>query len=74
MKKIDVMGFSCPIPVVRTKKFIDENPDEILSVLVETTTSKENVIRLAKSRDYLVKWEKTGDEEFMLLLTPPGVK
>ncbi|NIN69442.1 MAG: SirA family protein, partial [Anaerolineae bacterium] len=34
MIEVDVRGFSCPIPVVRTKKAMDENPTEQLSVLV----------------------------------------
>ncbi|MCK4721832.1 MAG: sulfurtransferase TusA family protein, partial [Dehalococcoidia bacterium] len=28
MIEVDVRGFSCPIPVVKTKKAIEEHPDE----------------------------------------------
>ena len=71
MTEVDVRGFSCPIPVVRTKKAIEENPKEILTVLVESAVSKENVSRLAQSKGYSTKVEEVEDG-FRLLLTPPG--
>jgi tRNA 2-thiouridine synthesizing protein A len=48
---------------------MDENPKEILTVLVETEVSKENVSRLAQSRSYSVKEEKVSGE-YRLTLTP----
>ena len=71
MTEVDVRGFSCPIPVVRTSKAIDENPDEIVTVLVESAVSKENVSRLAQSQGYSIKVEETSDG-YRLVLTPPG--
>ena len=71
MTEVDVRGFSCPIPVVKTKKAIEENPGEVLTVLVETEASRENVSRLAQSRGYSVKVEGVADE-YRLVLTPPG--
>ena len=71
MIEVDVRGFSCPIPVVKTRKAIEEHPDEVLVVIMETAVSKENVSRLARSKGYTVKAEKAGDD-FHLHLTPPG--
>ncbi len=71
MVEVDARGFSCPIPVVKTKKAMDENPEEILTVLVETAVSKENVSRLASSRGYSIK-EETISGEYRLTLTPPA--
>ena len=71
MSEVDVRGFSCPIPVVRTKKAMEENPKEVLTVLVESAVSKENVSRLAESQGYSVKVEETSDG-YRLLLGPPG--
>ena len=71
MIEVDVRGFSCPIPVVRTKKAMDEHPDDQLSVLVETAVSKENVSRLAESRGYSVEIGEAEDG-FRVLLSPPG--
>ena len=70
MVEVDVRGFSCPIPVVRTKKAIETHEDEPLVVLVETAVSRENVSRLADSKGYSVEVEETEDG-FRLLLIPP---
>jgi tRNA 2-thiouridine synthesizing protein A len=69
MVEVDVRGFSCPIPVVRTRKAMEQNPKEILTVLVETAISKENVSRLAESQGYSVKIDEVSGE-YRLTLTP----
>ena len=71
MKEVDVRGFSCPLPVVKTKKAIEENPGQSLMVLVESAVSKENVSRLAHSKGYSVRVEELADG-FRLLLHPPS--
>ncbi len=71
MVEVDVRGFSCPIPVVKTKKAIEENPNEPVTVLVESAVTKENVSRLAQSKGYSVKVEEVSNE-YRLVLTPPG--
>ena len=71
MVEVDVRGYSCPIPVVRTKKAMEQNPQETLTVLTETATSKENVSRLAQSQRYSVKVEEVSGE-YRLTLTPSG--
>ena len=70
MIEVDVRGFSCPIPVVRTKKAIDANPGQPIIVLVETAVSKENVSRLASGRGYTVEVGE-ADDGFKLTLKPP---
>jgi tRNA 2-thiouridine synthesizing protein A len=69
--EVDVRGYSCPIPVVRTKKAIEENPGQPLTVLVETAASKENVSRLAQSKGYSVKVEQVSDG-YKLQISPSG--
>lgn len=71
MIEVDARGYSCPIPVVRTKKAIDEHKDSPLAVLVETAVSRENVSRLAASRGYSVEVEEIEDG-FRLVLSPSG--
>ena len=71
MTEVDVRGYSCPIPVVKTKKAMDENPEDTLTVLVETQVSKENVSRLAEGRGYAVEAEEVSGE-YRLTLTPPA--
>ena len=69
MTEVDIRGFSCPIPVVKTKKAMDENPRDVLTVLLETEVSKENVSRLAESRGYKVE-EEDMSGDYRLTLTP----
>lgn len=71
MIEVDVRGFSCPVPIVRTKNAMEENPTEPLSVLVESAVSKENVSRLAKSRGYSITVVDVEDG-FRVVLSPPG--
>ena len=71
MIEVDVRGFSCPIPVVKTKKAIEENPEDTITVLVESSVSKENVSRLAESRGYSIEVEEVSGE-YRLVLSPSG--
>ena len=48
---------------------MEENPEAVLTVLVETEVSKENVSRLAESRGYSVRAEEVSGE-YRLTLTP----
>ena len=70
MVEVDARGLGCPIPVVKTKKAMEADPDEQIAVLVETAVAKENVSRLARSRNYSVQVEETAGDEYRLLLTP----
>ncbi len=69
MIEVDARGFSCPIPVVKTKKAIDENHGAQITVLVDSAVAKENVSRMAESHGYTVKSEGIKDG-FRLLLSP----
>ncbi|MBM3132955.1 MAG: SirA family protein [Chloroflexi bacterium] len=69
MIEVDARGLSCPIPVVRTQKALDEHPQETVAVLVDSNVPKENVTRLAASKGYSVETEKTADG-FKLTLKP----
>jgi len=69
--EVDVRGFSCPIPVVKTKKAIEQNPGEPVTVLVESAVSKENVSRLAESKGYSVKVEEVEDG-YRIIISPSG--
>jgi len=60
--KIDCCGLACPEPVINTKKSLEILPDDsILEVLVDSTASKENVIRFAKNEGLTVSDETTED-------------
>lgn len=70
MIEVDVRGFSCPIPVVKTKEAMEKNPGEPLEVLVDTEVSKENVTRLAEGKGYSVQVRRMAGNEYRLKLTP----
>ena len=64
---VDARGLSCPIPVIRTKKALDAQPDELV-VLVDAQVQVENVTRMAKSKGYVVKEVKKEDDTFRILI------
>jgi tRNA 2-thiouridine synthesizing protein A len=66
-KKVDARGFSCPQPVILTRRAIQEGQFPI-EVLVETVTSRENVRRASEKLGCRVKVEEMGDE-FKLTVT-----
>lgn len=53
MNKLDVRGLSCPVPVLRTKKAIDDGATELL-IMGSSQVSKENVNKLAVSQGFTV--------------------
>ncbi len=67
--EIDVRGLSCPVPVVRTRKAMEEHPGEELTVSADTRTTCDNITRLAKSNHYNITVNEEGDD-FILELTP----
>ena len=44
MIEVDVRGFVCPIPVVKTQKAIEQHPNEEISIMVDNAAAKENAI------------------------------
>jgi len=66
-KKVDARGFSCPQPVIMTRRAIQAGEFPI-EVLVETVTSRENVRRASEKLGCQVQVEEMG-EEFKLTVT-----
>jgi len=70
MTEVDVRGLSCPIPVVKTKQAMEKNPSDEITVLLDSNVSKENVTRLAKSKEYSVDVQDVSNDEYKLTLKP----
>lgn len=51
MKKINTCGMSCPQPVLMTKKALATEPD-VLEIVVDNDTAKENVLRFIDQAGY----------------------
>ena len=56
MRKVDALGLECPIPVVKTKKALEE--DDVVEVLVDNDTSVKNLEKMAKQKEYGFKVDK----------------
>jgi selenium metabolism protein YedF len=69
MKQIDCRGLSCPQPVIRTKKALDERKNEPIKVLLDNHGSLQNVKRFASSQGCDVVITE-GDGVFELVIKP----
>ncbi|MDP3014194.1 MAG: sulfurtransferase TusA family protein [Candidatus Subteraquimicrobiales bacterium] len=56
--ELDLRGLSCPIPVAKTKRALEENPSSEVIALVDNAVARDNVARLAKSKGYAVELEE----------------
>jgi selenium metabolism protein YedF len=54
MKTIDCAGKTCPLPVIETKKALEEGNVAALAVIVDNPVSRENVMRFLQSRGFTV--------------------
>jgi selenium metabolism protein YedF len=52
MEYLDLKGKTCPIPVIETKKKLDEKDLEAIEILVDNDTACENVQRFLESRGF----------------------
>lgn len=68
MEKVDVRGLSCPLPVIKTKKLIDQGVKQIL-VIGSSQVSLENVSKLAKSTGYNINIKKDHKNDWEIELS-----
>ena len=64
-KTIDARGKACPQPVVMTKRELDALQGEVLTVIVDNPTSRDNVERFAKSQGCNVQVEERDEGYFL---------
>ena len=55
MVKVNAVGFVCPVPVIMTKKALNEIAEGEVEVLVDNETAKQNLEKLAKELGYEFK-------------------
>ncbi len=67
MNEIDARGLSCPLPVIKTKKALEETTDGQITVIVDNAAARDNVTRLAKSKKCTVSVDKKGDDYYLTL-------
>lgn len=68
MTTVDARGLSCPQPVILTLDEIKKGNDREIIVLVDTDTSKENVMRAAGSQGCQVKDVSPEGEGYRIVI------
>lgn len=58
---VDARGLSCPQPVILTRRALEAGALPVV-VLVDTVTSRENVMRMAQKAGFRVQVEAEGQE------------
>lgn len=66
---VDMRGSLCPMPVIATKKAMEEHPGAIITTLVDNEVSRDNVTKFGQSRQCRVTVQ-TDDQIHYLTLLP----
>ena len=70
MIKVNAIGDTCPIPVVKTKNAIKELAGPgVVEVLVDNEIAVQNLGKMAQQKGYEFKSEKLGAAEYQVTLT-----
>lgn len=73
MIKVNAIGDNCPIPVIKTKKAMQEvTGDETIEVLVDNEIAVRNVTKMAMSVGASASSEKTAEKEFKITILMNG--
>lgn len=73
MITVNAMGDNCPIPVIKTKKAMQElTGPETIEVLVDNETAVQNVTKMAQSSGGEVSSEKLGEKEYKIIIKMQG--
>lgn len=59
-KTLDLRGYSCPIPLMKTRDVLKE--ESSIKVIVDEPPAKENIIKFAKSQNYQVVCSEENGE------------
>ena len=71
-KEVDGRGLKCPLPVINTKKALEEIKEGIITTVVDNKVAKENIVRFAKSMTYKVSIaESQGNYHIDIFKTQP---
>ena len=68
---VDVRGKLCPVPVIESKKAMDASPEAVIVTVVDNEVSRDNVIKLGKSKKYAVGIQQRGSA-YYIRMTPLG--
>ena len=71
MLKVNAMGDTCPIPVVKTKDTIRRLGADggVVETLVDNEIAVQNLTKMANQKGYGVESEKLGENEYRVTMT-----
>ena len=73
MIKVNAIGDACPIPVVKTKNAIKEiGGSGVVEVSVDNEIAVQNLLKMAKQKDYEASSEKKSDKEYVVTINVAG--
>ena len=61
MDKLDLQGMTCPMPVIKTKKFLESKIVDEIEVTVDSDAAFENVARFLSTQGFAVTPERIGE-------------
>ena len=68
-KIVDARGLACPLPVINTKKAVEEmKEDGVLSVLVDNEIAVQNLQRFAQYKGFECTGEKKAEKEYEVII------
>ena len=74
MVEVNALGKACPLPVIETKKAIEElKQDDTVKVLVDNEIAVQNVMKMAKHNNLDASSEKIDDNQFAVMIAVTGV-
>lgn len=63
---IDASGLSCPQPVIKTLNAIRKTKEEVLTIIVDTETSNENVSRAVQAENWVVENVEYEEDQYRI--------
>ena len=74
MKKYEfnAKGMACPLPVIETKKLLEEY--EVVETTVDNLIATQNLAKLAEQMSYDIDTKKISDEEYIVTISGKGIK
>ncbi len=74
MKKYEfnAKGMACPLPVIETKKLLEEY--EVVETTVDNLIATQNLAKLAEQMSYDIDTKKISDEEYIVTISGKRIK
>ncbi|MGN0410162.1 MAG: sulfurtransferase-like selenium metabolism protein YedF [Candidatus Fimousia sp.] len=74
MIEVNAMGKQCPLPVIETKKTIEElTQDDTVQVRVDNEIAVQNVMKMAKHKGLEASSQKISKDEFLVQIEVTGI-